>query len=288
MNKIIVIDDEITPESRLGKAIRKMFETPGALFQPSNDPELLTPYEVIFTQSGQEGIDRVLADRDKNEIRLALVDAFFRGQAIHGPTIFEKIKKARPSLMVAILTQYASKYPPGPFLRSGASLFVSKQDFEKSKSKREELKKMLDGIILDRFNNRYLLVLSESIDRSNHMLRLTIDLMDSDLNLSVLRKRFSCSFPYSNVLLEYARCFADNRANGSKRDDDYVKLADINNMNDNLIEDSTLLNRWVYKFNMTIQKLSNGRIGTILEGGGYGESEYRLTIGNVKIINAKS
>lgn len=113
---ILFIDDKENAATEIGEKVKQLVEKAG--------------HELEFFQSGEEGIKKILED-SANKIKFVLLDVWFENQAMQGASIYNEIKKLKPSLPVVILTHAPDFSDAEYFLKHGATLYFPKADLLK-------------------------------------------------------------------------------------------------------------------------------------------------------------
>lgn len=106
MAKILCIDDApnqyIDEESKDGSSIKdapSLMEVINNIFRDS-------PYQIIFKETGDEGVKAAAKDA---EIKLVLLDVLFPNQEMEGPEIAEELQKKAPHVKIVVLTSVDEK-----------------------------------------------------------------------------------------------------------------------------------------------------------------------------------
>jgi len=249
MRKVLVIDDEITSDSFLGRKIKDFF--------------VQENHEVLFANTWEdEGFEtkaKDLIQKEKASIELIFLDILFSGQSLEGGDIFEKLKKLTPQIPVAILTQRDIHTEAEEFLERGAVDYIVKTDFKRISNK---FKNIIRSLTKDPENKRLKLVLIKQTDRLYYM-----DIEDEN-GFTVLKRRKKLTPPVLNIIL---KCIQSEKKEATfPQGIEYFTRQDIQ--------------QEVNKFNNRVKDSSNGRIHALLKGlGMYGMSAFRLLIGEVEI-----
>lgn len=249
MRKVLVIDDEITSGSFLGRKIKDFF--------------VQENHEVLFANTwedeGFEAKAKDLIQKEKANIELILLDILFSGQSLEGGDIFEKLKKLTPQIPVAILTQRDIHTEAEEFLERGAVDYIVKTDFKRISNK---LKNIIRSLTKDPENKRLKLVL---IKQTDYLYYINIE----DKNgFSVLKRRKRLTSPVLDVIL---KCIGDKEKEAAFPEG----IKDF---------DRGEIQKEVWKLNKRVRDSSNGRVHALLKGlGEYGMSAFKLLIGEVEI-----
>lgn len=255
-NKVLLIDDEITSNTKIGEKIRQFLSEAN--------------FELIFSQTWlDDGFGPKAEEIFKTDsaIRLVLLDILFPGQRLEGGAIFEEIKKINIEMPVVILTKKDVYTEAEEFIERGVKDYIVKKAFEKRSSR---LLNYLKSLSQNPQNEDLALLLTRKRDTLVYM-----DIHD-EKGYSVLKQRRMLSGPLLTLIRrciddpEHIASFPDAGKKGSVKD----------------LEpwDRITIQKEVWKFNRSIQDSSRGRVHSLLKGMGiHGASAFKLVIGNVKI-----
>ena len=255
-HKVLLIDDEITAKTKLGKKIKKIISEAG--------------FELIFAQSWQDhGYHPKARDLLKKDpdIRMVLLDIIFPRQRFEGGAIFEEIKKINPKLPVIILTRMDKYTEAEEFLERGAKDYIVKSTFEKRSSK---LLNYLKSLSQNPGNEDLTLFLEKHTENAYYL-----DIQD-DKGYTVLKQRRKLTRPLLTIILEAhpkkdrVASFPEPGKGGS------VKGLEP--------WDRPTIQKEVGKFNRSIRDSSRGRVHSLLKGMGiHGASAFKLVVGKIVI-----
>lgn len=254
-NKVLLIDDEITAKTKLGKKIKKIVTEAG--------------FELLFAQTWKDdGFHPRASDliRTDAHICLVLLDIMFPKQRFEGGAIFKEIKKLKPDLPVIILTQMDKYTEAEEFLERGAKDYIVKTTFEKRSSK---LLNYLKSLSQNPGNDDLTLILEKQTENVYYL-----DIQD-EKGYTVLKQRRKLTRPLLTIILEaYSKeeriaSFPEPGKGGC------VKGLEP--------WDRLTIQKEVWKFNRSIRDSSRGRVHSLLKGMGiHGASAFKLVIGNIK------
>jgi len=254
-NKVLIIDDELTPKKGLGKRITNTLKEIG--------------FESTFAQTWSDGgfdskaKDILKADPD---IRMILLDIFFPQQKLDGGAIFEEIKKIKTKLPVVILTKCDKYTEYEEFDNRGAKDYIVKSTFEKRSSK---LLNYLKSISQNPENEDLTLILNKKSDEIFYM-----DIHD-DKGYTVLKQRRVLNGPLLTIIL---RCI-----DSEDRIASFPDAGKKGCVKDLEPWDRITIQKEVWKFNRSIRDSSRGRVHSLLKGMGiHGASAFKLVIGCIK------
>jgi CheY-like chemotaxis protein len=255
-DKILVIDDQITENSKLGKRINSIVSDAG--------------FETIFAQTwmdegfGSKAIDIIKND---NDIKFIMLDVLFPEQSYSGYAIFEEIKKMMPDLPVAILTRMNIYTEAESFMEMGAVFYIVKKSFERR----------LPALI------QYLKTIASGKDNKDLKMKYQkdnkffyFDILNKDGSSALKRKRKMRIYDVITTILMECIHNPDRQAQfPEKGADGVVKGLEPFTRGD--------IQKEVWKFNKSLRNSSGCRIPYLLKGGGiHDASAFKLVIGSLE------
>jgi len=255
-NKILLIDDEITTKTALGKKINHLVQEAGF--------ELISARTWMDEGLGLKAKDILL---NSDEIQMVLLDVLFPRQRLEGGAIFEEIKKIKPQLPVVILTKRDFHTEALEFLERGAEEYIVKSSFERRSN---TLINHLRSLSVSPENSEFSLVLT---NRSSNVYYM--DIID-EKGYSILKRRRILRCPLLNIILGAAK--------SEDKSIDFPQTEEDGTIKKLKPWDRTDVQKEVWKFNKSIRDSSLGRIHSLLKGLGiHGASAFKLLIGHIII-----
>lgn len=272
-DRILIIDDEMHPSgnTEYQKEYGKL--SPADLAIRIKSSIEAYGFDVEFYQRGEEAIDAIKNDKNK-EIKLVLLDIYFTEveTSMQGASIFRKIKELRSDIPIVIITVKPARYIPREedvfktFIDLGAMLYIEKKYF--AKCGEEQLNYI--NAILRRKHVKYKLKYRLGTDYKG------LEYVDVDIvregngeQLSILKRPYRIRTPMDAYIYECIEKFPQP-----------VHWSDVPTTRQAFEGQSVEFFKQVFKINDTIMRLSGGRIPRLL--GCLGRVGCKLTIDEVE------